>query len=264
VIAFEKWEGLGNDFIVVDSASFPAEAGSELVRKICDRRTGIGADGVLVIDRSGGGIRMIVRNADGSRPEMCGNGLRCVVGHLVLGDERAHGEIVVRTDAGERRCVVDRVSSDEIVAEVEMGRARFDGSIRARFEDREHTFASVNMGNPHAITFERYDRATLEAVAPIIERLPTGGTNVEFVTRDEDGFSALVWERGVGFTQACGTGACAVAAEACRLGLAPFDTWQRVRLPGGPLSIRVSPNTFETHMRGPARRVFVGNASLST
>ena len=96
MIAFEKWEGLGNDFIVVDERVFSAETDHATIARLCDRRTGIGGDGVLVVGERDGVPSMVVRNADGSRPEMCGNGLRCVLGWM-LADERAalHGQVEV-------------------------------------------------------------------------------------------------------------------------------------------------------------------------
>ena len=113
---FEKWQGLGNDFIVTDVAVAPAQA-----VRLCDRRRGIGADGVLYVDRSD--LRMVVINADGSRPEMCGNGLRCIAGWLEEAG-LAHGETTVETDAGPRACTITKRGAGRYDVRAFMGEAR--------------------------------------------------------------------------------------------------------------------------------------------
>jgi diaminopimelate epimerase len=258
VIAFEKWEGLGNDFIVVDASALTPEVGPDVVRRLCDRRFGIGADGILIVD--GERRSMVVRNADGSRPEMCGNGIRCVAGFL-LGADRA-STLAIVTDSGELRCEVERKGEDAFVAEIAMGRARLEGELRAVVEGRERLFERWNMGNPHAVTFAPHEEAEIDAVGPKVETIVAGGTNVEFVRETERELAVRVWERGVGFTLACGTGACAVAAAACHNGRRPYGEWIDVRLPGGALGVRVEANTLEVRMRGPARRVFRGTTEL--
>lgn len=266
-VQFEKWQGLGNDFVLIDRARLPRDLVDADVRAICDRRRGVGGDGVLLVDRAAGlAGSMVVRNADGSRPEMCGNGLRCVAGYLLGGTGGV--SMVVRTDAGDLGCLVDGVGDGEVVVEVGMGRARFGEELvveaaGAEGAARKHRFDTVSMGNPHAITFEPYDDASIDRVAPVVERAPRGGTNVEFV-RDEGGVLVVrVWERGVGYTEACGTGACAVAAAACRLGKRELGREIVARLPGGDLFLRVEPETFEVSMRGPARRSFRGELELT-
>jgi diaminopimelate epimerase len=269
-IAFEKWEGLGNDFVlVVAGASLPLASAEALETKaivaICDRRRGVGADGILVVEGlAGGRPRMVVFNADGSRPEMCGNGLRCVAAYVAAsggaapGDERTLG---IDTDAGLRRCVVQVRGAGLFDVEVDMGAARLDGELRVALEGAEHRFRRVDMGNPHAVTFVPYDEATIDRVAPRIATAPADGVNVEFCAArpaERDAIDVIVWERGVGRTLACGTGACAVAAAACEEGRVPFGAPVRVGLPGGELVIRVEAGTRAVSMRGPARRVFRG------
>lgn len=252
-LPFEKWQGLGNDFVLVDGRDWAARGGdTDLVRAICDRHFGVGADGVLVIERDA--PRMIVWNADGSRPEMCGNGLRCVAGFLA--PARGSLALDVHTDAGLRRCAITRDDTSAEVA-IEMGTATFGAPLALTLEGRPLVLATASMGNPHAITFEPLERAFFDRVAPVIERTPAGGTNVELVTVREGGFDVTVWERGVGYTLACGTGACAVAAVACKEGRASFGVPIEVVLPGGPLAITVDAQ-FGVTMRGPARRVFSG------
>jgi diaminopimelate epimerase len=264
-VPFEKWEGLGNDFVVVHGADLPGLAALDdaAVRRLCDRRFGIGADGVLVVETPRASPpRMIVRNADGSRPEMCGNGLRCVAGYLGLRD----GVVVIATDAGEKTCAVrpDPQGREGVVeVTVAMGVARRGPELVAHVGGREHRFLTIDMGNPHAISFEPHDDAILDTLGPAVAGLPPGGTNVELCRQLADRIVVVVWERGVGRTLACGTGACAVAAAACDTGRARFGEPLVVALPGGPLEITVAPGTRSVQMRGPARRVFSGEVVLA-
>ncbi len=261
-VRFEKWEGLGNDFVLLRDVGVALD--DDEVRRLCDRRFGIGADGVLLVETAAG-PRMIVRNADGSRPEMCGNGLRCVAGHLARS-----GSLVVATDAGARTCEVrpaGGASGDSVDVTVDMGVSRRGEDLTAVVGGREHRFVTVDMGNPHAISFAEHDDALLDVLGPAVAVLPPGGTNVELCRQlgapgQADRFAVIVWERGVGRTLACGTGACAVAAAACDTGRARFDAPIGVALPGGLLEITVASGTRAVRMRGPARRVFSGEVVI--
>ena len=153
-LRFHKYEGIGNDFVLVDGEAAatvdPAEA-----RRLCDRHFGIGGDGVLLVvpgTSEGAVARMIIFNADGSRAEMCGNGLRCVALHLARTRGDTHAEFVVDTDAGPLACDVDR---DGEVAHVRigLGAGSVVGDHTADFEGRTVEFLRVSMGNPHAVTF---------------------------------------------------------------------------------------------------------------
>lgn len=249
---FEKWEGLGNDFVVVEGAL--PEPGE--VRALCDRRRGVGADGVLVIEPAPGfAARMTVLNADGSRPEMCGNGLRCVAGWLAArGRAEPSTWVRVQTDAGPRSFRAEATPDGWSVA-IRMGAATFQEDLVVLGT----TFRQVNMGNPHAIAFGAYDAGDLDRLGPRVATTPAEGTNVELVRGEGRRLEVLVWERGVGPTQACGTGACAVAAIACRDGRSPFGEALEVVLPGGALRVVVEPGSFEVEMTGPARRTFSGH-----
>ena len=253
--AFAKYEGLGNDFVVLDAPGGLLPS-ADLVRAVCDRHFGVGADGVLVVGppRSAGArASMTVLNADGSRPEMCGNGLRCVAVHLAAAGGDA--SFVVDTDAGPRAC---RVEAGAV--EIDMGRLRDEGPIELDLDGEALTFARVSAGNPHAITFAPLGAGALARVGPAVATHPAfpAGTNVELARVEGAGISLVVWERGVGPTLACGTGACATVGAACLAGLAPFDTWVDVALPGGHLAVRVARDDLAATMRGPARRVFAG------
>lgn len=255
-LVFSKYEGLGNDFVVVALAADALDAAA--AARICDRHLGVGADGVLIVapPTDGGDARMIVLNADGSRPEMCGNGLRCVAAHVAA--ETGRRELLIETDAGPRRCVVDADGD----VEIGMGRAVAEGDVELDVAGARLSLARVSMGNPHAITFAPFPTFHADGLAIATHPAFPSGTNFEVarVTGPRE-LDVVVWERGVGPTLACGTGACAVAVEACRTGRAPFDAPVTVRLPGGALVITVSPS-LDVSMRGPARRVFRGELDL--
>lgn len=263
-VRFVKAEGLGNDFLIVDvrhgDLQAHATALQELAPQLCDRRFGIGADGVLLV---GAGIgpdseaTMLVVNADGSRPQMCGNGLRCVALWLSRGGTGA--SMIVDTDAGPRHChVTDRVGSAEV--DVDMGPARHDTAV----ELVGRSFARVSMGNPHAVAFVgtgEDPEALARSIGPGLEHDPVfpEGTNVELARIDGDAITLWVWERGCGITAACGTGACATVAAAVAQHRLQAGEPTEVKLPGGSLWITV-PTTAAAgvRMRGPARLVFTG------
>jgi diaminopimelate epimerase len=260
LLAFEKWEGLGNDFVLVELAA--ANLTPAQVTRLCDRRRGVGADGVLHLEGvSAERPRMIVRNADGSRPEMCGNGLRCVAAYVSARTGAA--EVEVATDAGDRACTIE-AGADGFEVTVAMGVARRSEDLSVALGGRTHSFHVVDVGNPHAITFEPYDDAAIDVVGPAVATTPAGGINVEFcrVHEGERLIEITVWERGVGRTLACGTGACAVAVAACETGRAPFGVPLRLRLPGGDLEVTVDERERTMLMKGPARRVFVGETVI--
>jgi diaminopimelate epimerase len=257
--AFEKYEGLGNDFIVVE-AEREADAGitPERARALCDRRFGIGADGVLLVlppENPAHAARMRVFNSDGSIPEMCGNGLRCVALHLARKRQVDALLFSVMTDAGVRRSFVEGTD-----VTVDMGAVRWLGDATLDLDGVPVTVALADAGNPHAILFELPSEAEIARIGP---RLATHaafprGTNVEFAKIGEDDIDLVVWERGAGLTLACGTGACATVAVACAKKLARYGVAVTVRLPGGALTITIDEATAATRMRGPARHVFSG------
>lgn len=253
---FEKYEGLGNDFVVIEAADEHAVS-VELARKLCDRRLGIGADGVLLVlpgRISGTDGRMKVINADGSIPEMCGNGLRCVALHVARHRNISEGTLMFDTDAGAKRCDVN----GEIVT-IDMGIVRHTGDVHLEGYD----WSLGDAGNPHAITMQPATRAEIEATGPRVEKNAffPNATNVEFaVIKSPTEIDLIVWERGVGITQACGTGACATVAVAIAKGWVPPGNEVTVNLLGGPLAIRMTAEG-RAIMRGPAKFVFSGKVS---
>ena len=262
-LSFDKWEGLGNDFIILELPERCLPFDAKKTQRLCDRHRGIGADGILYVDYNQQYPTMIVVNADGSRPEMCGNGLRCVAAYLARQQRDKHDvmTLVVRTDAGEKQCLV-QPNGDAYAVTVDMGVARQAEPLCVPIAGQTHVFTMIDIGNPHAITFEpAYTQADIDVVGPLVATSIPGGTNVEFCRIDTSGprprIEVTVWERGVGRTLACGTGASAVAAAACDAQAIAFDQVVDVVLPGGILEITVAANR-EVRMRGPARRVFTG------
>lgn len=294
-LRFTKLEGLGNDFIVVDERARTAPSLSHRARvALCDRHRGVGADGVLTLlaPASPGALcTMHVTNADGSEPEMCGNGIRCVSRWLQgEGEVRAGQAHVIDSGAGPKRCTVlstggrtvgegegagegEGEADGEMEVEVEMGPARLHGAatgdplIRAPLEAGGETFeaTAVSMGNPHLVLLEGLrDFTQVQALGPSLEHYPRfpARTNVGFARLGEsDGaphLELIVWERGCGITQACGTGACAAAVAYVEAGRVQAGRPLAVSLPGGRLVITVSADLTSVKMRGPARGVFSG------
>jgi diaminopimelate epimerase len=275
---FFKYHGLGNDFVIIDRRAGGGAVTSEQARRICDRRRGIGADGVLSLFPSeGAAARMEVLNADGSPAEMCGNGLRCAVKHLADSDSAPGGRVTVLTGKGLLSCEV-RFDGKGLVSEVtaDIGppelsparipmRAEGDRFVRRELSVRDEVIigTAVSMGNPHFVLFgEPSSRAA--TLGPKLERHPIfpSGVNVEFATVCGEGLEVRVWERGCGFTEACGTGACAAVVAACLEGLLPAGTEREVRLPGGTLFVLVLEDLSRVYLRGPATRVFEGDIEL--
>jgi diaminopimelate epimerase len=272
-LLFEKYEGLGNDFVVVEGST--AMLSPEDVIALCDRHRGVGADGVLFTGVSAGRAFMSVINADGSTAEMCGNGLRCVALHLVRRGLVESHDFEVDTDAGPHAV---RVLELAVPGRVEVSMRApslsprevpviadaplIDAELRAEGALMHGT--AVSMGNPHLVTFD----------APAAERLRLGPAlqdDARFPEKVNVGFAEMrgraamelhVYERGSGWTQACGTGACAAAVAAVETGRAERGTTLEVTLPGGALEIVVGGPGERVLMTGPARHVFSGRVSI--
>ena len=272
---FTKYHGLGNDFLVVDLRAGGREPSPAEVRALCDRRFGVGGDGVLtILPADGADARMRVLNADGSEAEMCGNGIRCVAKHLYDGG-LVRDVLHIATGAGVLACGIEAKGGRVDRVAVEMGRPRLlrreipmTGPPDERCVDQplgDLRVTAVSMGNPHAVAFVADSgpalRALAERVGPQMETHPAfpNRTNVELAHVHDDGtIELVVWERGVGITLACGTGACATATAACLTGRASLGHDLTVRLLGGPLTIRVAEDLSSVRMTGPAKLVFTG------
>jgi len=263
---FYKYHGLGNDFVVLDRRDTGIDIDAETSRRLCDRHFGIGADGVLtILPEVGAAGRMVVHNADGSIAEMCGNGLRCVVKHLAQSDANRPTSLSVATGAGLLACEVAWGPEGAEEMTVAMGPARLESPILPNggpfVAQPVGAFSgtAVSMGNPHLVLLNAPHSAAA-TVGPELEVHPLfpHRTNVELVQPMEGGLDVVVWERGVGLTLACGTGACAAVVASALADESPFDAWVPVRLPGGRLAIKVSSDRSQVWLKGPARFVFEG------
>jgi diaminopimelate epimerase len=291
-IPFVKMHGLGNDYVFIDAHEVAVADPPALSRRVSDRRRGIGSDGLILLlpPQAGGDIRMRMFNADGSEAEMCGNGIRCLVAMAVDRGRVSPGarRIRVETLAGPREAEIDRGGPGPVEqVTVDMGPPSFGvaaagadpaglaaaGDGDPGEEDRwrlgppvalgggrpDPAWWLVSMGNPHAVAFvDDADAVDLHAVGPAVERHRAFPARINVHLASVLGPEAIrmrTWERGSGPTDACGTGACAVAAAAIRAGL----TGRRVRvhLPGGELLIDW-PDGQAVRMTGPAVASFRG------
>src|SRR5438105_7225127 len=255
---FAKLHGLGNDFLLLDLRAGGEPLPPRRALELCDRHRGVGGDGLLTLLP---GERMLVQNADGSVPEMCGNGARCAA--LWIATDRCtrpgEAEVLLQTEAGPRPCDVRAGTAESGLVEVEMGVAEVSAS---RHLPGGFTAIPVSTGNPHRVIFTDGPRERLTELArtagPAL--CVAEDANIEFVSRaGQARYLVAVWERGAGFTQACGTGACAVAAAALQRGEVEPGREIAVELPGGTLAIWRDVATGRMRMRGPAELVYRGD-----
>jgi diaminopimelate epimerase len=260
-VEFVKAHGTGNDFVVVEDLTDRYRITPQLVRAVCDRHFGVGADGLIRIAPGGETpFFMDYRNADGSLAEMCGNGVR-VVGKY-LGDRGHVGSgFDLETRAGVKHLELhadDRGGIDQVTVDIGPPVLE-DDDRKLEVDGRVVTATCLSMGNPHAVIFvEDVEAAPVTTLGPLLERHAAfpEGTNVEFVQVVDDGVvRQRTWERGVGETLACGTGACAVAVASQVRGLAGRPLL--VELRGGPLELDWTPGGT-VRMTGPAREVAHG------
>lgn len=283
--AFRKYHGLGNDFVLIDNREAPTPLLSpDQSVSVCDRHTGVGADGVIFLlppSNDDSDIAMRLYNSDGTEPEMCGNGIRCLArfaADLSI-ESQTPGKFVIDTLAGRIIPEILPASGD---VRVDMGPPTLSASAipttLATTMHNNYTAAvrnvnnldwmttCISMGNPHAVIFVDEPTYldlddTLEEIGPLFENHPVfpQRINTEFVhALTETQFDMLVWERGAGRTRACGTGACAVLVAAILTGRARKDTPCTIHLPGGDLVIEWASATNHIMMTGPAEIVFEG------
>jgi diaminopimelate epimerase len=277
-LSFVKYHGLGNDFILVDNRhQVTPILTPEQAEKLCDRHFGIGADGVIFAlpGQNGTDYTMRIYNSDGSEPEMCGNGIRCMA--RFLGDlEGASAKSVytVHTLAG---LITPKLEANGQIT-VDMGQPRLSPALipttltgggetvvaqNLEVAGKTWSVTCVSMGNPHCITFVP-DVATiaLEKIGPLFEtaKVFPAKINTEFVeVVRRDYLKMRVWERGAGITLACGTGACATLVAAVLNDKS--DRICTIELPGGPLKIEWAEDD-RIFMTGPAERVFAGQVEV--
>lgn len=257
-----KYHGLGNDFLLIDGtgAESPLQWAA-VARGLCDRRRGIGADGLIVVLPGSGDaeLTMLLHNADGGRAEMSGNGIRCLALFARESGLVDRDDFVVNTDAGSRPVVVGPVSTSGLATvRVDMGRVAVDETelaIRDPLGPGVWLGRTVDVGNPHLVLVsEDLEELDLLVLGPVLEVRRPGGLNVEWV-RARPGTEELdmrVWERGAGITLACGTGSVAAAAAGLTMGLLTGPVVV-VHNPGGALEIDLSGPT--AWLAGPAQRI---------
>ncbi|MGD1919147.1 MAG: diaminopimelate epimerase [Pleurocapsa sp.] len=276
VIEFSKYQGLGNDFILIDTrhSADPIITPEQAVQ-MCDRHFGIGADGVIFVlpGQEDTEYTMRIYNSDGSEPEMCGNGIRCFAKFIadLSGNTEVNKSYRIHTLAG---VIIPKLESNGEVT-VDMGEPQLtaaqipttltsgEDKVVAQpleIDGKTWSVTAVSMGNPHCITFvENSDHIELEKIGPLFEHHSVfpQRTNTEFIqVVKADYLKMRVWERGAGITLACGTGACAtvvagVLNDKC-------DRSCTVELPGGCLQITWSDKNNHVYMTGPATEVFKG------
>ena len=253
------FSGAGNLFVMVDGFDEgPIADPAGFARELCAGAGPERPDGLVLLLPStrGADCAMQIYNRDGSRPEACGNGLRCAAKLAVERGRVERDAFTVETDSGIRKVRVIREGGRVSAARVEMGRARIvDREARIRVGREDLSAALVDVGNPHCVLFVDDERnAPVESLGPALERHERfpAGTNVEFLARRSGTFHLRVWERGVGETLACGSGACAAAAVACDRGLARFPV--RLELRGGTLAVDSDPSGI-LELSGPVREL---------
>jgi diaminopimelate epimerase len=270
---FWKMHGLGNDYVVIDNRddAIPEKETTALAKRLCERRFSVGADGLLLVYKSAkADVRMRIFNSDGSEAEMCGNGIRCFAKYCYENAITPKSEFDVETNAGIKHIVLTVEKGAVKLVKVDMGAPNWNRSTLPMQgkgtcinedlqvdEDETYKVTCLSMGNPHCVIFvENLDEFPVEYIGPMIENNPAfpKRTNVGFVqVLGKNELKVRVWERGCGETLACGTGTCAAAAAANRLGKVKDKV--TVHVLGGDLQVEVGKTIFLT---GAAEKVFEG------
>ena len=271
---FTKMQGCGNDFVLMSGIEEEAEDRGALAVRVSDRHFGVGSDGLIFLDPSDvADFKMDMYNTDGSRAEMCGNGIRCLGKFAYDKGLTEKKTVTVETDAGIKTLRLHPEGGKVMAATVSMGAPEFRPAfipVTASGDDfvlqplsiagTEWLVTAVSVGNPHAVVFvEDPDALDLCALGPLFENHPLfpERVNTEFVCiKDAHTLIMRVWERGCGETLACGTGATAALAAAAYTGQA--DNTARVLLPGGELKIEWNRREDLLYMTGPVVTVFEG------
>lgn len=272
--SFSKWHGLGNDFVIVNGFTEKIENYPQMAVQVCDRHTGVGADGlVVVLPSTVADFEMRIFNSDGSEAEMCGNVTRCMARYVYENGLTDKTKITLETKAGIIKPELIFIDGILSTIRVDMGEPRLKRSeipMSGEENDKvvsevltvqgvEHFITCVSMGNPHCIIFVNDLAETdLALIGPMVEKHPIfpRKTNVEFVqVLNKQKVRMRVWERGAGITMACGTGACATLVAGVLTG--KIDRQAVVELDGGELVIEWGLDNH-VYMSGPAVEVFRG------
>lgn len=260
---FVKSHGLGNDYVVVDSARFGIPLTPERVRLLCHRHLGLGSDGILEVTATDDRFQVKIWNPDGSLAERSGNGLRIAAKFLSDHNYTVETAFAIETVAGPVRTQVYKESGRVSAVRLEMGRASIDRAVKSLdVQGNRLDVTVVSVGNPHCVVFgQPHTRDRLFTLGPLVEnhaKFPKR-INVQLVSPEaRDRVRALVWERGAGHTLASGTSACAVAAACFDRDLA--DGRVTVVMEGGQLEVEVD-DDLSIIMTGPVEEVFAGTVS---
>jgi len=263
---FTKMQGLGNDYVYVNAMAERIADPGKIAQIVSDRHFGIGADGLILIGSSDkADFFMDMYNADGSRGNMCGNGIRCVAKYIHDKGLADKTELAIETLSGIKHIKLTVQDGAVVLAEVDMGEPVY-GTEKESIEvaGQRFEFSRISMGNPHAVIFvDDTENFPLEDIGPKVEKdeLFPDRVNAEFCrVLDRKTIQMRVWERGSGETLACGTGACAAAVAGVLNGLT--ETESTVKLLGGDLHIRWDREQNRVYMTGPAEFVFDGEINL--
>ncbi len=263
MIPFIKMDGLGNDFVIIDSRDKDVTLTPQEISKIANRRTGIGFDQLFILTKSDiADIKMTIYNGDGSLAAACGNGSRCIAS-LIFEEKPSKEEVLIEAPKGK----LLKAYQDRQI-KVNMGAPDFSWQGIGLAEEKDTSnligllpnmsACAVSMGNPHCVFFvEDVSKVDLAKVGPLVEHNPlfVNRTNVEFAQIvSPNKILMRVWERGAGITQACGSGACATLAAAYKKGLS--SNRAEIVMPGGSLTIEN--NNGEILMAGPVNKAFIG------
>lgn len=280
MITFTKMHGLGNDYIYIelldDKNVIAYEDFPRLTRYLCNRHFGVGADGVIFIDKSEvADFKMSIYNQDGTEAQMCGNGIRCFAKYLYETELTTKKTINIETGCGIKQAYLKVEKNQVVEVTICMGEPileikqlknfgfiekNVDDSIKIVADDKKFELIPVSMGNPHAVIFVgKLDDFNVSKYGKLIENNPIfpEKTNVEFVQLIDRGHIKMrVWERGAGETYACGTGACAAVSVCASRGYTRRSAV--VNLRGGDLRINWNPQDNNIYMTGIATKVFDG------
>lgn len=274
---FAKYHGTGNDFVMIEDVDDRIRLDGRVIAALCDRRRGVGADGLIrIAPAPDADFFMDYYNAEGEPAEMCGNGIRCLAKHVYDRGLTTETEIDVLTRAGLKHLVMDARDGSVRTVTVDMGPPAFERKAipmvgeptdtfigqELRVDGRTFTATAVSMGNPHVVLFVDPSEdlaalpvATLGPTIEVREEFPNR-TNVEFVQPASGRIKMRVWERGVGETMACGTGACASLVASELAGLSGRQA--EVEFPGGLLGVTWRSQDDHLFLTGPAVCVYEG------
>ena len=277
MVKFEKYQGLGNDFIIVNEKEL-IEKGipdyNEFAALVCDRHSGIGADGLLILKYVANMPFMFYYNSDGSQAPMCGNGIRCFAHYIKNNNIVGEDTFVVKVVPGDLTIETHQEEENDFWAKVNMGKPIFavNKIIKTDKEEfinekiminnEEIEISYIFMGTDHAVVFvENLTKVNVVELGAAIENyteLFPKKTNVNFVqVKDRKNIEIITWERGAGLTLACGTGATASSVVANYLGL--VENKVNVRVPGGELIIEANGKDSDAFMTGPSEKIAEGN-----